>query len=167
MPEVIIIAAMGHDRVIGYRNQLPWHLPADLAHFKSLTLNQTIVMGRKTYQSIGKPLPQRTNIILTRDPNFTAPGCLVYPSLEVAMQADSSNNRTPLWIIGGANLYAQALPYTHMMHLTMVEITTPGDTFFPVWQANEWQVLQQEQHAADAKNAYAYRFMTLQRIIAA
>ncbi|MBB72826.1 MAG: type 3 dihydrofolate reductase [Legionellales bacterium] len=159
--QIALIAAMAKNRAIGKDNQLLWHLPADLAHFKALTLDKPIVMGRKTYESIGRPLPRRQNIIVTRDEAYTAEGCEVVHSLPAAL--DCGHDATEIMIIGGAGIYAQAIDMAQRMYLTMVDVELPGDCFFPQWDPNEWHVVEREHHQADDKNAYDYTFMTLER----
>src|SRR5438552_12583491 len=110
-PIISAILAMSENRVIGIENQLPWHLPADLKHFKTLTAGHPILMGRKTYESIGRPLPNRTNIIITQNKAFKAPGCVVVHSMEEAIQYTLSSNSDNIFIIGGANVYKQCMPY--------------------------------------------------------
>ncbi|MBN1683882.1 MAG: type 3 dihydrofolate reductase [Gammaproteobacteria bacterium] len=155
-----IIVAIGKNNVIGYKNQLPWHLPADLSHFKKLTLNKTVVMGRKTYESIGKPLSGRENIIITHDPNYQARGCKIATSLEQAIKMASSKE---VFIIGGQSLYAQTLPIADRLYLTLVDIECPGDTFFPAIHFKDWEEVSREPHFADSHNPYDYCFVTLKR----
>jgi dihydrofolate reductase len=144
-----LIAAHDRHRAIGRQNALPWHIPADLQHFKALTLNQTVLMGRKTFASIGKALPKRRNLVLSRDINFLAPGVERIGSLEAAMKMSAAE---PLWVIGGAEIYALALPYAHTLEITEIDtVVHDADTFFPryddrfeqiessAWQAHEPQ----------------------------
>jgi len=156
-----IVVAMGARRVIGNRNALPWHLPADLAHFKAITMGKPILMGRRTHESIGRPLPGRTNIVITRNRDYTAEGCSVVHSLEEAMQTVAGSGE--IMIIGGAELYRQALPQVDILYLTCVEGEFEGDTFFPELDDAQWQETACENHAADEKNPYACRFLTLAR----
>lgn len=161
MAKVSFIVAMAKNRVIGKDNTLPWHLPADLQHFKQLTLGKPIIMGRKTYESIGRPLPNRTNIIITRDPQFTAEGCKVCHSVAeaFALVADSEE----LMVIGGAAIFAQCFPMADTMYLTYIDAELTGDTYFPAWNAAEWQEVERQNCQPDEKNAYAYSFVTLKR----
>lgn len=159
--KISIIAAMDENRVIGYQGQMPWHLPADLKHFRQITMGKPIIMGRKTYESIGKPLDGRTNIIVTRNPGFQAPDCTVTHSLEEALQAAASENPQEAVIIGGGNLYTQALPLADTLYLTQIQEQFNGDTYFPAWEPQQWQTLESTDHNPDAKNPYAYRFLTL------
>jgi dihydrofolate reductase len=158
----LVVAAAEND-VIGRRNQLPWHLPADLRHFKLLTLGKAVLMGRRTYESIGKPLPGRTNIVLSRRARFGASGCIEVTSLEDARAAAGS--QSPLMVIGGADVYRQCLPLASCIHLTLVHVEIPdGDTLFSGWRRPEWVESSRERHAADDKNAHAHSFITLERI---
>jgi dihydrofolate reductase len=159
------VVAMSQNRVIGNNNQLPWHLPADLKHFKAITTGNTIVMGRKTYESIGKPLPNRTNVILTRNLNFNAPGCVVINQFaEVWDKIDiSSPQAQEIFIIGGAQIYKQLLPEIQRIYLTIVHQAFQGDAFFPEINKQQWQELECVTHLADANNLYNYSFIVLER----
>lgn len=158
---IAMIAAMSTNRTIGINNKLPWHLPADLKHFKSLTLNKSVVMGRKTYESIGKPLPNRQNIILTNQVNYKALGCDVVNSIEAAIK--TAEMKDEIMIIGGAKLFEQCLPLAKRLYLTVIETDIVGDTYFPQWKKEEWIITSQEAHAPDDKNPYAYCFMQVDR----
>jgi dihydrofolate reductase len=160
--KISIIVAMAANRVIGCDNRLPWHLPADLAHFKAITMGKPIVMGRKTWESIGRPLPGRTNIVITRDRGYQAPGCVVVHSIEAALEA--ARGQDEVMIIGGAEFYRQVLPQADTLYLTCVAGEFAGDTFFPVLADGEWREVACEAHAADEKNPHAYRFITLERV---
>lgn len=157
------IVAMDEQRGIGKNNQLLWHMPADLAHFKRLTINQTILMGRKTFLAIGKALPNRTNVVLTSDLNFSAPEVLVLHHLEAALEL-SAKLTHPLLIIGGAQIYNLFMPYVKRIELTLIHHTFPADTFFPNLEEEEWQTVRKVECAPDAKNIYPYCFLTLERI---
>lgn len=163
-PLISAILAMSENRVIGKNNQLPWHLPADLTHFKTLTTGHPIIMGRKTYASIGKPLPNRTNIILTRDTTFKADNCLIVHSPQQALEQATNRESKEIFIIGGAEIYQQLMPYTQRLYLTLVHDTVEGDTFFPPLNPTEWQELAREDYASDEKNRHDYSFITLARI---
>jgi dihydrofolate reductase len=156
-----IIAAMGRNRAIGYQNQLPWRLPADLQRFKQLTLGHHILMGRKTFESIGRPLPGRTSIIITRQADFTAEGCLIAHSLDEAIALAQARGEQEAFVIGGADIYAQALPQADRMYLTMVEAELEADAFFPVFDENDWEPTEEVNFAADEKHPHAMRFVTL------
>ncbi len=162
--KVSIIVAMGEGRVIGNAdNKMPWHLPADLKHFRKLTMGKPIVMGRKTHESIGRPLPGRHNIIITRDQNYVAAGCTVVNSLEDSLAA--AGDAEELMITGGANIYAQFLPLTHCLYLTFVEGEFSGDVLFPPWQNGGWLEVSRQPHQADDKNPYNWTFAEYQRHI--
>jgi dihydrofolate reductase len=155
------IAAMDKNRLIGKDNQLPWHLPADLAHFKAITTGHPILMGRKTHESIGRPLPNRHNIVLTRDLSYEAEGITIVHSLDEALAACPDDDE--IFIIGGAEIYRLALPRLQRLYLTFIDHAFTGDVYFPAWAANEWQEISREAHEADEKNAYGYAFVTLER----
>ncbi len=156
-----LIAALARNRVIGRDNQLPWRLSADLKHFKSLTMGKPIVMGRKTYESIGKPLPGRTNIIVTRDHSFTSEGCHVVHSIEAALVIAEGSDE--VMIMGGADLYAQLLPRADRLYLTEVKVDANGDAWFPEINEMHWRELERESHRADENNEFDYDFVVLAR----
>jgi dihydrofolate reductase len=159
---VELVVAVSENDVIGRANQLPWRLPADLRHFKSLTLGHHILMGRKTYESIGKALPGRTNWVLSRSSEFAPADCNVVRSLQEGQLGVGAEG--PLMVIGGAEIYRLCLPRAVRIHLTLVHTQiTDGDTFFSAWRDPEWTESSRERHEADAKNAYAYSFLTLER----
>ena len=160
---VELVVAVSENDVIGRANQLPWRLPADLRHFKSLTMGHHILMGRKTYESIGKALPGRTNWVLSRSRDFEPrPDCKVVHSLQEAQLG--LGGEAPLMVIGGAEVYRLCLPQAVRIHLTLVHTQiTGGDTFFGAWRDPEWTESSRERHEADEKNAYAYSFLTLDR----
>lgn len=158
---ISIIAALARNRVIGIDNRLPWRLPADLKFFRRTTLGHAVIMGRKNYESIGRPLPQRRNIVLSTDPGYRAPGCEVRHSLAAALAA--AGDDPEIFIIGGANLYAQALPLAERMYLTLIEAEFDGDAWFPEYDEREWRETAREEHAPDADNPYRFSFLTLQR----
>ena len=157
-----MIAAMANDRVIGLENEMPWHLPADLVWFKKNTLNKPIVMGRKTFESIGRPLPQRRNLVLTRKLDQNIAGCELFDSPD-AILADTVGE-SEIMIIGGAQLYQQFLPMADRLYLTLIDAKLKGDTFFPDYNPVEWKERFREQHEADPKNAYSYTFVILDKI---
>lgn len=156
-----IIAAMACNRVIGINNALPWRLPADLAHFKALTLGHHIIMGRKTYESLGKPLPGRTSVIITRDRSFSVPGCMVAHSLEAAMAACEGDAEA--FFIGGADLYRQALELADRIYLTEVKTEVAGDAWFPEFDHTRWMESSRKHCIADEKNGFDYDFVTYDR----
>ncbi len=158
-----LVVAVAENDVIGRGNQLPWHLPADLRHFKSLTLGKPVLMGRKTYESIGRALPGRTNIVLSRSAAFSPSDCVVVKSLDDARIA--AGMEPALMVIGGAEIYRQCLPLASRIHLTLVHAQIEnGDTIFTGWRGGEWNASSQERHEADDRNAYAYSFITLERM---
>lgn len=160
--KVSLIVAAAENNVIGDSNQLPWYLPADLRHFKEITTGHPIIMGRKTYQSIGKPLPHRHNIIITHNASFHAPGCTVVGSLAAALAAAEQDTASEVFVIGGTSIYQIALPLAETIYLTKVHATIPGDASFDFNPA-DWGVTATEQHTADEKNQYDYSFITLKR----
>ena len=158
---VSIIAAMDRNRLIGSNNQLPWHLPADLGHFKQVTMGKPIIMGRKTYESIGRALPGRTNIVLTRSSDFNAEGVLTANTLEQALDYVSAEDE--VMIIGGSAIYELTLPRADRLYLTYVENSFEGDAWFPDFDLEQWHIIASEEHSADEKNSSAYRFVTYAR----
>jgi len=160
---IAIVVAAAENNVIGKDNDLIWYLPADLKHFKSLTMGHPMIMGRKTYEAIGKPLPGRSSIIVTSQQDYKAEGCIVVHSLEEAIAKGKILDNEQVSIIGGANVYQQALPLTDKVYLTRVHHTFDGDVHFPELPEEEWQVVEQEYHEPDEKNKYSYTFQTLVR----
>lgn len=158
---ISIIAAIAKNGVIGKDNKLIWHLPADLKHFRALTLGKPIIMGRKTYASIGRPLPDRRNIVISRQPAPNCSSCEYYPSLNEALTAVAA--APEIMIIGGAEIYKLALPYTHKMYLTYIHHYFEGDTHFPKWEKEQWEEIERTEFAPDKENPYTYSFVTLQR----
>jgi len=163
---ISIIAAMNEDRVIGLDNRLPWHLPADLNYFKKVTMGKPILMGRKTYDSIGKPLPGRKNIVVTRDKNFpgdnNANGLFVAHTIDDALHL--ANNANEIFIIGGASFYKQMLAKANRLYLTLVFTNhIQGDSYFPEWKNSNWVETLNEKHAANDVNPFAYQFLVLKR----
>ncbi len=156
-----IIAALSRNRVIGKDNQLPWRLPADLKHFKAVTLGKPVIMGRKTFESIGKPLPGRDNIVVTRNPHFRADGLAVVHSLDAALA--QAHNAPEIMLIGGAQLYAEALPRAQRLYLTLIDADIDGDAQFPEYNPAEWRETAREDHASDENNHYRYSFLILER----
>ena len=157
-----LVVAVAENDVIGRGNQLPWHLPADLRHFKSLTLGKPVLMGRKTYESIGKALPGRTNIVLSRSEDFVPGDCVVVKTLDEARIA--AGTQTAIMVIGGAEIYRQCLPLASRIHLTLVHThIEDGDTIFSGWRGADWEEASRERHESDDKNGYPYSFITLLR----
>jgi len=157
-PHIRIVVAYARNRVIGRDNQLPWRLPGDLKHFRQITMGLPIVMGRKTWESLGRALPGRHNIVVTRNPTFAADGATVVTSLEDALRAAAADT---VCIIGGAQLYAQALPLAHEIIATEVHTDVQGDAFFPALIAAQWREV--ERRAQPEDNGLAYDFVTYQR----
>ena len=158
---VSLIVAMAKNRVIGKNNTLPWHLPADLKHFKVLTMGHHIVMGRKTYESIGKPLPGRTSVVVTRNADYAPPGVIVESSLEGAISA--CGNDAEIFVIGGAELYRQAIKFADRIYLTEIDANIQGDAHFTEFDRKLWQETERVSHAPDDKNLYPYHFVVYDR----
>lgn len=157
---ISLIVAMAKNRIIGRDNQMPWHLPADFAYFKKVTLGHPVIMGRKTFESIGRPLPGRRNIVVSRNPAFRADGVEVVASLEQALDACQGEE---VFVIGGATLYAEALPRVDRIFLTEVDALPAGDTLFPPLEKNQWREVARERREADAKNLHAMEFVVLEK----
>ena len=157
-----ILVAMAKNRVIGRDNRLPWHLPADLKHFKFLTMGQAIVMGRKTYESIGKPLPGRANIVITRQTDYQIPGAVVVNSLEDALLVceETSTTDTENFIIGGEKLYRQTIKICQRMYITEIQGNFDGDVFFPEFDPSDWEEAQRDKHV---EGNLEYHFVVLER----
>ncbi|MGE5319680.1 MAG: type 3 dihydrofolate reductase [Hyphomicrobiaceae bacterium] len=160
-PRVSVIAALAKDRVIGIENRLPWRLPEDLAHFKALTLNHPILMGRKTFESLGRPLPGRTNIVITRNPGYCQDGCLVADSIPAAIAL--CNNADEIFFIGGAELYAQAIPLADRLYLTEVDIEVEGDAWFPDYDRSVFREVSRESHTGAKGDALRFDFVVYER----
>ena len=163
MTALSLIAAMDDNRLIGSNNKLPWHLPADLAFFKKMTMGKPIVMGRKTFASIGKPLPGRRNIVITRDDGFVAAGCEVAHSIDDAMALCRDSDEVML--IGGASLYEQTLARASTLYITRIHASFDGDTWFPDFENDAWRAVNREDHDADHSNPHAYSFIKFVREI--
>lgn len=161
---VSAIVATAKNNVIGKDNQIPWHLPADLAYFKRTTLEHHIIMGRNCFRSIGRPLPKRTNIVVTRDPFFRADGVLVAHSVEEALGMAFDNGEQEVFIIGGGAIYRETQDLWDKIYLTEVDLEVEGDVFFPETDPADWRETWCEHHAPDAKNEWAYTFKILERI---
>lgn len=159
---IALIAAMADDRVIGIDNRLPWRLPADLQHFKGLTLGKPVVMGRLTWESLGRPLPGRRNIVITGDMSYRAAGAEVVHSPEAALAAAGAVEE--VMVIGGASIYAQFLPRAQRMYLTFVHGRFAGDAWFPAWNPGEWRETGRVEHAADERNPHPHAFVILDRV---
>lgn len=159
-PTISIIAAISTNKVIGRDNKLPWHIPEDLKRFKDLTKGHTIIMGRKTYESIGRPLPLRTNIIITRDQTYTIDGCVIVHSLDEAIRKAQEIDTDEIFIIGGGEIFRQAIQTTDKLYLTIVETLIEGDAFFPDFEQDFTnETFRQEGES----NGYAFTFRDLKR----
>ena len=160
---ISMISAVAENRVIGNKNALPWHMPADFKYFKETTLNKTIVMGLNTFKSISeKALPDRKNIILNNDPNYVPPeGCFVAHSIEELLEL--AKDESEVMICGGASVYKQFLPLAQRLYLTYVHASPEGDTYFPEVNLTEWNEVKRADFKADEKNAFAYSFVILER----
>jgi len=156
-----IIVAMDDNHLIGKDNILPWHLPADLAFFKKVTTGHSIVMGRKTYDSIGKPLSSRRNIVITRSTDVAIEGCEVFNSIDSALQ--STKEEEEVLVIGGANLCKQVLHKVDRLYITHIEGVFEGDTYFPQYNESDWKEISCESHTPDEKNPHHYHFKILER----
>jgi dihydrofolate reductase len=165
---ISLIAALTPLRVIGKNNQLPWHMPADLQYFKKVTLGKPVIMGRKTYESIGRPLPGRKNIIITRQKNFSVPAqCEIFSSVEEALEVLKKNNKNyqEVFVIGGSEIFAHTLPLADYLYLTFIDADITGDTYFPDWDNTLWQEIFRENHLKDAENIYNYSFVVFEKKI--
>ena len=156
-----LVVAMDRNRVIGRDNRLPWRLPDDLAYFKRVTMGHPVVMGRRTWESIGKPLPGRTNIVLSSNPDYAAPGCTVVGSLEAAWRA--AGDADEVFVIGGTSLFEETLPSAERIHLTEVEAAVEGDTFFPEFDRSQWSEREIARHPADERHDHPFRIVVLDR----
>lgn len=158
---VSLIAAVAENGVIGRDNALPWRLPADLKHFRRLTTGHPVITGRRNYESIGRPLPERTNIVVTHRRDYRASGCVVVHSLDEAFAA--AHGSPEVFVMGGAEIYAQTIDRAERIYLTRVHADVPGDTLFPTVDWRIWREIAHERHEPDAQNAYAYSFVTFER----
>jgi len=157
------IVATAKNNVIGKDNDIPWYLPADLNYFKKVTINHPIIMGRNCYASIGRPLPKRTNIIVTRDPFFISSNCLVAHSIPQALSMALDKNIEEVFIIGGGQIYAQTMDLCSKIYWTEVDLEVDGDVFFPDVSMDEWELVSEEPHTKDEKNEFDYNFKVYQR----
>lgn len=157
-----LCVAMDQNRLIGCGNTLPWYLPADLKHFRALTMGKPVIMGRKTYESIGHPLPGRYNIILTHNPYLTFPGCQVLHQLDEVLAL--SQQYPESIVIGGAAIYETFLPKIQRMYITWVHTHSKGDTYFPDYPVEQWQLIEKKDYPANSHNAHPYSFTVLTRV---
>jgi dihydrofolate reductase len=160
---ISLIVAVDQEGGIGYRGDLPWHLPADLQHFKKLTMGHHLIMGRKTYQSIGRPLPGRTMIVLTRRPEFEAEGCLIAHSLQEGLALAESRGEDQVFVIGGASVFEEALPLADDLYLTLVHAAVEADTYFPGFNASQWRIESERFHPPDEDNPHPQTYFHLIR----
>lgn len=159
-----LIAAASENNVIGKGNALPWDLPAELQYFRDTTRGKPVIMGRKTYDSIGRPMPGRHNIVVTRDRAWEAEGCDTVASIEEAIAFAKQDNAEEVFVIGGEQIYRLALPLAHRIYLTRVHtVIEDGEAFFPAFDLKEWEEIKKEEHPADAENAIAYTIFVYQR----
>ena len=157
-----LIAAMAKNRVLGKDNKMPWHLPGELAYFKKVTLGKPVLMGRNTFDSIGKPLPGRRNMVISSQPGYAPDGVEVFSKLQVAMAAVSDVEE--LMVVGGGKIYEAFVPYADRLYLTQIDAEFEGDTFFPALNPLEWKEISAEKHSKDEKNAYDFTCRVLERI---
>ena len=160
--KISLIVAMASNRVIGLNNKMPWHLSADLKKFKSITMGSPILMGRKTYESIGRPLPGRTNMIISRNLDYQQEGCLVFNDLKTAF-TKAAESTDEIFIIGGSDLYKAILPMADMIYLTLINRDFEGDTFFPEIDLNEWSEVTREDIKDDPDTRFSYSFLKLEK----
>ena len=160
-PRISLIAALAQNRVIGIENRLPWKLPEDLAHFKALTLGHPILMGRKTFESLGRPLPGRRNIVITRNPDYQSSGCEIAVSIgdAIALCAEAEE----IFFIGGAELYKQVVPLVDRLYLTEVEIEAQGDAWFPDYDCSAFREVSRESHTGEKGDALGFDFVVYER----
>ena len=159
--KISVIAAMSQNRVIGRDGSLPWHLPTDLARFKSITTGHTVIMGRKTFESVGKPLPNRRTIIITRNNDYQCADVFIAHSLDEAL--DHAAHEDEVFILGGETVYRIALPRADRLYLTIIHATIEGDTYFPNLDFDDWKLVEDERHESDERHAYAFSFRRYER----
>lgn len=159
--KVSLIAAMASNRVIGRDNRLPWHLSADLQRFKRLTMGHTLVMGRKTFESIGRPLPGRSTVVVTRQEGYAPQGVRVVHSVEEALAASQGDGE--VFIAGGGDIFQQTLPVADRLYLTIIEEAFPGDAYFPEYDQSQWQLVDREDHGPTEDAPFSWSFQTFDR----
>jgi len=157
------IVAKAKNNVIGKDNDIPWYLPADLKYFKRVTTGHHIIMGRKVYQSIGKPLPKRTNVIVTRNPFFIVSNCFIANSIEEGISIAQENGDDEVMIIGGGEIYKQTMDLWDKLYITEVDAVVAGDIYFPEMDLDQWALVSKEDHQKDSKNQYNYSFQVYDR----
>jgi len=158
---ISFVVAMGRNRVIGKNNSLPWNMPADMKRFRELTTGKPVIMGRKTFQSIGRPLPKRKNIVLTREKDYVAEGCIVVHSIDSALEAAETSDEA--MVIGGSQVFREFFPIARRIYLTIIEHDFDGDVSFPEYDHSEWKVTLSRKHKKDKENPYDYTFINLER----
>lgn len=161
--KISLIVAMASNRVIGINNQLPWHLSADLKRFRQITLGSPILMGRKTHESIGRPLPGRTNVIISRDPTYKQEGCLVFNDIETALE-NCCRNFQEIFVIGGSALYEAMLPKADTLYVTLINKAFSGDAFFPEIDARQWVEAAREDVDNDPDAGFGYSFIKYEKV---
>lgn len=159
------IVAVAQNGVIGHNNAIPWYLSDDLKYFKRTTLNHHIIMGRKSFESIGRPLPRRTNVVITRQPFYIATGCIIAHSIENALEIAQNNQETEVFIIGGGTIYEQSLPFLDKIYYTDVHANIKGDVFFPKLDKKNWTEIYTEPHHSNAKNDFDFTIRVFERTI--
>lgn len=162
--KISILVAMGENRVIGIENRLPWKLPADLKRFKELTLGHPVIMGRKTFESIGRALSGRTNIVITKNPDFRREECIIAKSPEEALEIAKTRDTDEVFVIGGARIYEEMLSYADRLYITLVQGAFEGDAFFPEIDPRAWKEISREDYPKDLKNPYPFSFLVLDRV---
>lgn len=162
-PHVAAIVAMDRNRVIGCNNAIPWRLPAEQQYFRRMTMGHTVLSGRINFEAMKRPLPGRNNVILTRDPEYAATGCAVVRSVDEALAKYATNSESPLFVIGGEQIYRLFLPYTNTLYLTVIDAQFKGDTFFPELDMAEWIEQSREQGVTDELNRHSYTYFVYRR----
>lgn len=161
---ISLVAAASENNVIGDENEIPWHLPDDMKFFREITEGKPIVMGRKTFESIGRPLPKRHNIIISRQHDYDAPGCDVVSSLEEALELAEEDHSDEICVIGGGQIYKQAMELADRIYLTRVHATVDGDTFFPEIHEEDWEEVHREEHPKDSQHDYAFTIIHYEKL---
>lgn len=162
--KISCIVAIAKNNVIGKNNEIPWYLPADLQYFKKITIGHHIIMGRNCYESIGKPLPKRTNIIISRDVFFISSNCLIARNIAEALSMAHANGETEVFIIGGGQIYNQTVDLWDSIYLTEVDVLVEGDVYFPKLNMSNWSLISNTEHVKDEKNEFNYSFKIYDRI---
>lgn len=163
---ISLIAALSENRVIGKNNDLPWHLPDDMKYFMQTTKTHHVIMGRKNYDSIPekfRPLPNRTNIVVTRQKNFIAPGCIIVHSIEKGLEIAKQNGETETFIIGGSEIYNQGFPLATRLYLTEIQAHIEGDTYFPKFDKSQWKEVSRKHHLTDDRHKFPFDFVVFER----